>query len=327
MAGDRRSVDRQAEFGHHLRGRALDRLAADDRRHRRRPGPARAQRVAHAGQAQNRIDADQRVRRADHDHAQIVVAKRGEKIGMRPRRRRRRQRRSRAPPGCSAAARNNPGNRASLPRSAARVRTGSSLIGNNRAEIPSRRRKSSVIADRRSPARRRRVRSTWVARSPSPSWNQVLPTKRFERRHKGPGLAAPTPAGVGIVEAGEGVEQRVEIGRDRQPEMLEIVAGIGDNGQRAGRQDAIEAERQFGAADPTRQRQDKAARPGHRNRSCSAGRINAAAGASGADQPRPRTRTIGIASSAWPINKPAAAAISSAKPVSVTSNSRPKRSA
>ena len=47
---------------------------------------------------------------------------------------------------------------------------------------------------------------------------------------------------------------------------------------------------------------------------------------SGADQARPRTSTIGIASSAWPINSPAAAAISSAKPVSVTSNSRPKRS-
>ncbi len=34
-----------------------------------------------------------------------------------------------------------------------------------------------------------------------------LAAKRFERRHKGPGLAAPAPAGVAIVEAGERIEQ------------------------------------------------------------------------------------------------------------------------
>src|SRR6516225_5693213 len=103
--------------------------------------------------------------------------------------------------------------------------------------------------------------------------------------------------------------------------MLEIVAGIGDHGQRSVRQHAIEAERQLGAADPARQREHA-----HRKRSCSAGRTRAAAGWSGADQARPRTSTIGIASSACPIRIPAAAAISSAKPVSLTSNSRPKRS-
>src|SRR5713101_7803877 len=101
--------------------------------------------------------------------------------------------------------------------------------------------------------------------------------------------------------------------------MLEIIAGIGDHGQRPERQYAVEAERQLGAADPARQREHA-----HRKRSCSAGRISAAAESSGADQLRPRTSTIGTASSAWPINSPAAAAISSANPVSVTSNSRPK---
>src|SRR5437016_4247744 len=147
-----------------------------------------------------------------------------------------------------------------------------------------------------------------------------------EGLHKAPGLVPPAPAELEVVDAGEGVEQGVDVGRDRKSQMLEVVAGIGDDNQRLGRQYAVEAERQLGAADAARQREDQPLRLAHRKRSCSAGRIKAAAGTSGARHVRPRTSTMGIASSAWPINSPAAAAISSAKPVSVTSNSRPKRS-
>ena len=43
----------------------------------------------------------------------------------------------------------------------------------------------------------------------------------------------------------------------------------------------------------------------------------------GADQRSPRTNTAGTPSSAWPISSEAAAAISSAKPVSLTRNARP----
>src|SRR5207253_636764 len=153
-----------------------------------------------------------------------------------------------------------------------------------------------------------------------------LAAQGFERRHEGPGLAAPAPAEFGVVLPRQGVEQGVEIGRDPEAEMLEIIAGIGDDGQRIGRQDAVEAERQLGAADPARQREHGTVRAAHRNRSCSGGRTIAAAGASGADQLRPRTRTIGVASAAWPWTSEAAAAISSAKPVSVTSSVRPNRS-
>ena len=45
-----------------------------------------------------------------------------------------------------------------------------------------------------------------------------------------------------------------------------------------------------------------------------------------ADQARPRTSTAGRASSAWPISREAAAAISSANPVWVTRSARPNRS-
>ena len=47
---------------------------------------------------------------------------------------------------------------------------------------------------------------------------------------------------------------------------------------------------------------------------------------SGADQLKPRTRTAGSPSSAWPINSEAAAATSSAKPMTLTSSVRPNRS-
>src|SRR5271155_3007594 len=120
-----------------------------------------------------------------------------------------------------------------------------------------------------------------------------LAAQRLERRHEGPGLAAPTPSELRVVDPGERVEERVDIRRNREPEMLEIVAGVGDDGQLSRWQNTVQAEGQLGAADPARQRQHA-----HRKRSCSAGRIKAAAGISGADQPSPRTSTIGTASSA-----------------------------
>src|SRR5262249_56056318 len=65
---------------------------------------------------------------------------------------------------------------------------------------------------------------------------------------------------------------------------------------------------------------------GHRNKSSSAERIRAAAGEGGPDQDRPRTSTIGRASSACPMMSDAALAISSANPVWVTRSACPNRS-
>src|SRR5204863_7371331 len=107
--------------------------------------------------------------------------------------------------------------------------------------------------------------------------------------------------------------------------MREIVARIGDDGQRIGWQDAVEAERELGTADAARQCQHRTVRVpvAHRKRTCSGGRTIAAAGASGAVQERPRTTTIGAAPAAWPRTMGAAAAISAAKPVPVTSGLLP----
>ena len=151
-----------------------------------------------------------------------------------------------------------------------------------------------------------------------------LAAERRERRHEGPGLVAPAPAALRIVETGERVHQRVDVGRDRQAEMLEVVAGVGDHDEFAGRQHAAQAERELGAADAARERDH--ARWGcgrQRNRSSSAERTSAAPVDASALQLRPRTRTAGCASSASPITSEAAAAISSAKPVCVTRSARP----
>src|SRR5438270_436696 len=87
-----------------------------------------------------------------------------------------------------------------------------------------------------------------AARTPGTAPEPSLAAERFERRHEGPGLAFPAPAELGVVEPRQGVEQGIEIGRDRETQMLEIVARIGDDGQRVRRQDTVETERELGAA-------------------------------------------------------------------------------
>ena len=61
-----------------------------------------------------------------------------------------------------------------------------------------------------------------------------LAAEALECGHEGPGLVAPTPSQLRVVQAGEGVEQGIDIGRDRQPEMFEIVAGVGDDFEHLG---------------------------------------------------------------------------------------------
>src|SRR6476619_457659 len=106
--------------------------------------------------------------------------------------------------------------------------------------------------------------------------------------------------------------------------MLEIVAGVGDHEQFDDRQDAAQTERQLRAADPAGQRHDQSF--AHRNKSSAAGRTSSHAALSGPRHVRPRTITTGWPSAPCPITSDAAAAISSACPVTLTCNSRPYRS-
>ena len=128
--------------------------------------------------------------------------------------------------------------------------------------------------------RRRRVRSTCVARSPSPSLNQVGPPSSPSAPHEGPGLVAPAPAGLGVDDAGQRIERGVDVGRDVQAQVLEVVAGVDDDGRAArpaaapGRATAWRRRRR-----PTAPRRCRSAMPrAHRNRSSALGRTSAAAG-------------------------------------------------
>src|SRR6516164_4089833 len=152
----------------------------------------------------------------------------------------------------------------------------------------------------------------------------VLAAEPADTVHERPRLVAPAPPRGGIVDARESVGQRIDIGRDAQSKMLEIVAGVGDHKQFVGRQDAAETKRQFGAADPAGQRHDKSF--AHRNMSSSAGRTSSDAALSGPRHVRPRTTTTGWPSAPCPITSDAAAAISSAWPVMLTWSLRPNRS-
>ena len=57
-----------------------------------------------------------------------------------------------------------------------------------------------------------------------------------------------------IGDAAERIQNSVEIGRDVQPKMLEVVAGVYNDRQLVGIEHAIKAKRELGAADAAAQR-------------------------------------------------------------------------
>jgi hypothetical protein len=61
VPGHSRGIHGQAELGHHLGGRPLDRFAADDRRHRDDRRRAFSQRLANPRESEDRVDADERI--------------------------------------------------------------------------------------------------------------------------------------------------------------------------------------------------------------------------------------------------------------------------
>jgi len=67
---------RDPELRHHLRGRPLDCVSADDRRHRYHRCTAVGNRAAQPRHREDRIDADERVRRADHDRLELLADER-----------------------------------------------------------------------------------------------------------------------------------------------------------------------------------------------------------------------------------------------------------
>ena len=75
-----------------------------------------------------------------------------------------------------------------------------------------------------------------------------LAAQGLEHRHEGPGLVGPAPSGLGVVAARQRIEHGVEVGRDMQAQMLEVVAGVDHDAEPPRPQVAVQAERQLGAA-------------------------------------------------------------------------------
>src|SRR5579883_812144 len=151
-----------------------------------------------------------------------------------------------------------------------------------------------------------------------------LSAECLDRPHEGPGLAAAAPAGLGILEARKGVHDGVEVGRDMQAQMLEIVAGVDAEHEPVRRARAIKPECELGAAHAAADREDGPF--AHRKRSSSLVRRSALAGAAArSPQSSPCTSTAGRRSPACPMTSEAAAAISSASAICVTRSLLPKR--
>ena len=63
---------------------------------------------------------------------------------------------------------------------------------------------------------------------------ELEPVRRAEpaqRIHEIPGFAGEAPASLRIVQVGDGVENGIDVGRDMQAEMHEIVGRVDDDGQ------------------------------------------------------------------------------------------------
>ncbi len=166
---------------------------------------------------QDRLDADERVGRADHHRAQAAGPRSAARTsGCDARRGCAVVSAVRSPPARSAAARNSPGSRASLRAVRRRVRT--AVVGHRHDARRDAEPAAEVGGDggQALAGRSRRVRSTWVARSPSPSWNQVSPPSAASAAMKVQVSSRRPQPRCRIVEPGEHVHQRVEIGRDRR---------------------------------------------------------------------------------------------------------------
>src|SRR6188472_2913618 len=84
----------------------------------------------------------------------------------------------------------------------------------------------------------------------------VLSAQPADRLESAPGLVAPSPAAALVGNAGERVEDRVEVRRDVQAEHLDVVADVPDHGRPRRARDLDDAADEARAADSARQHDD-----------------------------------------------------------------------
>ena len=71
---------------------------------------------------------------------------------------------------------------------------------------------------------------------PVPQTEPRFAAELAERFHESPAFIPPPPAELGIIEPGKRVHDGVEVGRDAEAEMLEVVPRIADDEQILGRE-------------------------------------------------------------------------------------------
>src|SRR5207302_198856 len=83
-----------------------------------------------------------------------------------------------------------------------------------------------------------------------------LAADRLERSHEVPGFVAPAPALFRVSESGKRVERSVDVGRNVKAQMFEIVTGVDEGSECAGRKHTREAAEQPGPAHSARKSQN-----------------------------------------------------------------------
>ena len=113
------------------------------------------------------------------------------------------------------------------------VRSRSSVAGSSRAATPSAVASRAVTAESGSPDAQRLCSHEMEPEITVAEREPVLAAERADRLERLPGLAAPPPAALLVREAGERVEDRVEIRRDVEAEHLDVVADVADHARRS----------------------------------------------------------------------------------------------
>ncbi len=238
---------------HHPVERAADGETTDQRADGDGPDAARLERGADAGDGEDRMDGDERVARSDHDR--VRGSDRVEDAGRRA-----------ALLGAVVDERVDrilvaPGDEPLLEREGALGRDeqgAEPVVG--RRQKPRREACCGHQAgghDRERLALAQRLRAHEVEADVEIAEHEpALATPGAGRLERLPRLAGPSPATLGVVQAGEAVEDGVEIGRDVQAEHLEVVADVADDRQLARREHVVETRGELGAADAAGEEND-----------------------------------------------------------------------
>ena len=158
-------------------------------------------------------------------------------------------------PGPDGAGRSSPGSRASRRRFGLAfepARRSSAGCATGRPELD---RAAAATSVRRSPRRSRSVRKRCVAMSLSPRRNQVPSPSRAKPSitcHVSPATSPTLRPG----DAGQRVHDRVLVRADRERVALQVVAGVDDDGQVAGREDSLQPIGELRSSDASGQAYD-----------------------------------------------------------------------